>query len=661
MRKKWIPRSRSTAIVSSMMRSMTSRFRARVAGSRRAISASDQTRKERPMKSHSLFAARMRSTSRARSSGSVQKRSCSARRRGAMSPRTSAGGAKKTWSTASQSARARTSEMAPRATLPAAGRRSGTAFMKDLPMDFTVQSTLRSSRDARRILARPVCIAAEVRMLTVPRPLREAPPLPDLPAGPVRRRLALLVNPFYPKDPHASFGKHVLTPSLALTSIAGATPADWEVSYWDENLLQGPPPVRPFPQVVGITVHLTFAERAYELARWYRERGAKVVLGGLHVLSCPEEAAPHADALAIGEGVRIWPEILRDVEAGTLKPRYDGSYRLPYREDPPPRRDLLPRRGFLTTTSLIATRGCHNRCGFCYLATDGLRMPYRMRDPAQVAAEFEASGEPYAVFIDNNLGSRREYLRALCGALQPLEKIWSAAVTIDVTDDPSLVRAMALAGCTGVFVGLESLSDENLLNAHKKTPKAADYARRVRLLHEHGIQVNGSFVLGFDCDGRDVFARTAEWVETNRLECATFHILTPYPATPLFRRMEAEGRILHRDWTLYDTAHAVFQPRRMSPEELEEGYAWVYRRLFSHASIWRRRPEDWRSIAPYLAMSYLYKRSNRFWHLLIRHDLVHTVWQPLVELTRLRHLQFRRRLADRAKPANAVGIITAGV
>ena len=292
----------------------------------------------------------------------------------------------------------------------------------------------------------------------------------------------------------------MLTPSLALTSIAGATPPDWEVAYWDENLLQGPPPWEPFPQVVGITVHLTFAERAYELARWYRQRGAKVVLGGLHVLSCPEEVAPHADALAIGEGVQVWPEILRDVEAGTLRPVYRGSYRRPYRDDPPPRRDLLPRRGFLTTTSLIATRGCHNRCGFCYLATEGLTMPYQVRDVEQVVAEFRGDGQPYGVFIDNNLGSRPEYLRRLCRALRPLEVIWSAAVTIDVTDDPSLVREMALAGCTGVFVGFESLADENLVEASKKTPSPTDYARRVAILHDHGIQVNGSFVLGFDHD-----------------------------------------------------------------------------------------------------------------------------------------------------------------
>lgn len=490
------------------------------------------------------------------------------------------------------------------------------------------------------------------------------PPALDesVPAGPLQPRYALLINPFYPKDPNASFGKHVLTPTLALTSFAATTPPHWQVRYWDENLLDGRPPFAPLPEVVGITVHLTFAKRAFELARWYRRRGSKVVLGGLHVLSCPSECAPHADALAIGDGVELWRRILADVEAGRLAPRYTATYESDYRRDPAPRRQLLPRRSFLTTTSLIATRGCHNRCGFCYLATEGLRMPYRMRAPAQVAAEFAADGQPYGVFIDNNLGSNRAYLSELCRALQPLDKIWSAAVSIDVTDDPALVRRMALAGCTGVFVGFESLSDENLAAARKKTPKAADYARRVRMLHDNGIQVNGSFVLGFDHDRPDVFARTAAWIEQNRLECATFHILTPYPATPLFRQMEAQGRLLHRNWDFYDTAHAVFRPRHMSPEELERGYAWIYQRLFSHTSIWRRRPEDWRAVAPYLAMSYLYKRSNRFWRWLIKHHLVHAVWRPLVEATRLRQVRFRKVLAASEAPHGpASSVVAAGV
>jgi len=476
--------------------------------------------------------------------------------------------------------------------------------------------------------------------------MRIPPPLdPAAAAAPPSSRFALLLNPFYPKDPHGSFGKHVLTPSLALTTLAAATPDGWSVRIWDENLLQGTPPLDPFPRVVGITVHLTFARRAYELAAWYRSRGALVVLGGPHVQSCPEEARPHADALAFSGGVATWPRILADAERGTLSPEYQGSYRLPYDDEPAPRRDLLDERSFLTVASLIATRGCHNRCGFCHLATERLDLPFQARDPRRIAEEWTATGAPYAVFLDNNLGSQPDYLRRLCRTLAPLERIWSAAVSIDVTDDPALVREMALAGCTGVFVGLESLEKENLVASGKRSPPPADFARRVAIFHDAGIQVNGSFVLGFDGDGPDVFERTAGWIERNRLECATFHILTPYPGTPLFRRLESEGRLLHRNWELYDTAHVVFRPRRMTEEELASGYAWLYRRLFSAPSIWARRPEDPRAVPAYLAMSLLYKKTNRAWPFMIRHRLVGPGWRPLIELSRRRHLRFRRRLA----------------
>ena len=495
----------------------------------------------------------------------------------------------------------------------------------------------------------------------LPPQMSEPPPLDPRPNGPPRARHALLLNPFYRKDPHSSFGKHVLTPSLALTSVAAATPAHWTLGFWDENLLQGPPPLDPFPSVVGITVHLTFAQRAYQLARYYRERGARVVLGGLHVQACADDAAPHADALALGEGSQLWPQILSDVERGVLAPRYVGSFQTPFRDEPPPRRAILPREHFLTATSLMATRGCHNRCGFCYLATDGLRMPYQSRDPAQIAAEWRAEGTPYAVFLDNNLAASRAYLSRLCRALRPLDKIWSAAVSIDVTDDPELVREMALSGCTAVFVGFESLTAQNLIDARKKTPPPEDYARRVRILHDVGIAINGSFVLGFDHDGPDVFDRTVRFIETARLECATFHILTPYPGTPLFARLNAEGRLLHQDWARYDTAHAVFRPLRMTPGELERGYSECYQRLFSASSIWRRRPLRASELPSYLAMSALYKRSNALWPVLIERALTGRAWRPLVEGARRRHLAFRRRLAQQSFRSGYLAPVYAGV
>ncbi len=461
----------------------------------------------------------------------------------------------------------------------------------------------------------------------------------------IERRSVLLINPFYPKDPRGSFGKHVLTPSLALTSIAAATPAGWKVAYWDENLLQGSPPSEPIPEVVGITVHLTFAGRAYAFAAAYQELGAQVILGGLHVQSCPNEAARHADAIALGDGVALWPEILDDVERNCLKGRYDCSFEGEYARDPHPRRDLVPGCSFLTTASVIATRGCQNRCGFCYLSTRGLRLPYRARTVEDIRAQLRADRQPYVVFVDNNLGANPEYLRALCHALQPLDKIWSAAVSLDVANDPTLIRAMALGGCTGVFIGFETLSDANLDHARKRGPRVADYAPRVKIFHDHGIAVNGSFVLGFDEDGPDVFHKTAAWIEEQSLECATFHILTPYPGTPFFRELEAGDRLLHRDWAKYDTAHAVFKPKQMTPEHLELGYDWLYRRLFSPASVWRRRPRERAFVLPYLAAALLYKRSNWLWPLLIKHRLVSAAWRPFLEWARLRRRSWRRQLA----------------
>ena len=490
-----------------------------------------------------------------------------------------------------------------------------------------------------------------------PASMREPPPLDRaLQTGPPAPRLALLISPFYRKDPCGSFAKHVLTPSLALTSIAGATPPEWTVRMWDENLLQGPPPGDPFPAVVGITVHLTFARRAYELASWFRSRGAKVVLGGPHVLACPDEVAPHADAIALGEGVQLWPRILRDAARDELRPRYEGSFQQPFGLEPLPRRSILPQRDFLTTASLTATRGCHNRCGFCHLSTRGLRMPYQRRDVAQVVAEIEALDEPYAVFVDNNLGSDPAYLRRLCRALRPLRTIWSAAVTLDVADDPDLVREMARAGCNGVFIGLETLEAANLDDAGKRCPRPEAYAQRIEVFHHHRIQVNGSFVFGFDHDGPGVFRKTVEWIERTRLACATFHILTPYPGTPLFRRLEAEGRLFHRDWDLYDTAHAVFQPAGMTPEQLEEGYRWCYRRLFSHASILRRRPTRTSDLPSYLAGSYLYKHANRLWPGAIRRRWTRTLWRPLLHAARLR----QRRVTAAIERQGAPGAVEHG-
>ena len=341
----------------------------------------------------------------------------------------------------------------------------------------------------------------------VPRDMRTAPRLDERQqVGPVRRRHALLINPFYPKDPHASFGKHVLTPSLALTSIAGATPPDWEVRYWDENLLAGAAAGGAVP--AGRRDH-----RPPDLRR-ARLRAGRLVSrprGEGHPRRAARAVVPRGGAPArrrAGDrrgraGLAGDPPRRRGGHAPARLPR-----QLPAAPTATTRRraaTLLPRGSFLTTTSLIATRGCHNRCGFCYLATDGLHMPYQVRDVEQVVAEFRADGQPYGVFIDNNLGSRPEYLR------EPLPRPAAAGDDLERRRHDRRDRRPVAASARWRWPAARACSsassrctDENLADARKKTPGPADYARRVAILHDHGIQVNGSFVLGFDHDRTDV-------------------------------------------------------------------------------------------------------------------------------------------------------------
>jgi radical SAM superfamily enzyme YgiQ (UPF0313 family) len=426
-----------------------------------------------------------------------------------------------------------------------------------------------------------------------------------------------------------------------LPTLAAATPPSWRVRFHDENLSLGGPPTRPVPEVVGITVHTAFAHRAYELAGKYRRLGARVVLGGLHVTALPEEARAHADAVVVGEGASVWPAVLQGLRSGELRngALVHGSYRTPsYAELPWPRRDVLPRGAFLTGASIIATRGCTQRCGYCYLATRGFRAPYQKRPVNDVMAEIDALGERFVVFTDNNLMADPEYGMQLCAALESRSVLWSAAVTIDVARNRELVRRMAASGCKGVFVGLETLSDQTLREQRKRTLPPSAYERAVALLHDHGIEVNGSFVFGFDHDGPEVFDRTHEFIVRQRLECATFHILTPYPGTPLFEQLHAQGRLLTRDWSRYDTAHAVFRPARMTVQQLEKGYRRAYRMLYGWQSVLARRPRagsaagQWLRAGAYLAMTALYKKSDLLWRALIPLRLTHAAWKPLVEL-----------------------------
>jgi len=462
----------------------------------------------------------------------------------------------------------------------------------------------------------------------------------------------LLVNPRYHRNPCSSAGRHALTPALGLPLLAAATPSSYRVRFHDENLELFDAPLHPLPEVVGITVHTAFAHRAYELADRYRRHGVRVVLGGLHVTALPDEARFHADAVVVGDGVPVWADVLAGLRNGSLRGGkvVRGSFAEPgYAAIPWPDRTILPRGAFLTNAAILATRGCTGRCGFCYMATRGLRCPYQQRPVEDVLAEIDAMGEPYVVFTDNNLMADLDYGRHLVQGLRQRSLIWSAALTVDAARDPQLVAEMGASGCQGVFIGLETLEDRNLAEQHKHTLPPSRYREAVRLFHDAGIQVNGSFVFGFDHDGPEVFDRTLHFIVEEHLECATFHILTPYPGTPLFESLEAQGRILTRDWSQYDTAHVVFRPARMSPDQLLAGYRQCYQRLYSWPTIFARRPSGLTRTAAYLLMTLLYKKWDGVFRATAPLRLTHGLWSPLVEIHRRMHLAGRGLVAGQER------------
>ena len=446
----------------------------------------------------------------------------------------------------------------------------------------------------------------------------------------------------YPKMHDTSRGtrvKYRLVPPQSLLALAALTPPEHVVEICDENVT--PLRMDDRPDLVGITVYVASAGRAYEIARRYRERGIPVVLGGLHVSALPDEALRHADAIVVGEAEETWPQVIADAAQGRLRRRYpeQGTQHDLRRECdangrrdashwgspgvgaiPVRCRDMIPRRTYLTGNSLIATRGCNRHCVFCYRSSQP-DSPFRRRPVQDVVAEVKDMKGGCFVLLDDNLAADRRYARTLFGALRGSSKVWMGAASIDVAGDERLLDAMAESGCCSLFIGLESIRQENLDAMGKSGNHVALYREYVRRIRERGIMVNGSFVFGFDADDATVFDRTTDWAREACLDTATFHILTPYPGTPLFQQMEYAGRIIDHDWAHYDTAHVVFNPKRMTSEELAQGYERAYDRFYTWGSILGRIVADPWGRLPRLMLGTGYKRMNFLWPLLHRLEL----------------------------------------
>lgn len=385
---------------------------------------------------------------------------------------------------------------------------------------------------------------------------------------------------------NGAFDQRLRYAPLTLSTLAGLVPLELGatvecIDEWAEDF----DPYTITTDLVGITVITGNAPKAYRYSQILRDRGITVVLGGVHITLCPDEAINHADAIVIGYAEESWPELLFDFKAKKLKKQYD---RQPMTMDgyPRPRRDLLKKEKYTTMNVVQATRGCSHRCTFCVVPTAWPK--WYQRNPHDVAEEVsELSGKTF-ILIDLSPSSDEEYFGRLCDAFVPVKKYWGGLATLNITDNPKLLKRLEKSGCRGLLVGLESQNPKTLKTMGKSWQKPNDNLWRIKMLHDHGIAVNGCFVFGVDGDTERVFDETLEFVFKASIDLPRFAIATPFPRTPLYTMLDQQNRLISKNWEWYDGQHVVFQPHGMTPERLYEGTKQVWHEAYKLTSIGRR-------------------------------------------------------------------------
>lgn len=419
-----------------------------------------------------------------------------------------------------------------------------------------------------------------------------------------------LVSPKMSLRPMDSEFKRLMSPSLSLVTLASLTPKTHFVYIEDENL--NPINFSDNPDIVGITVNVDTAYRAFDIARIYRNKGIKVIFGGIHASSNPDSMLEHCDSVCIGEAEELWVSILDDFSKGILKPKYFFTEITDLNKVPIPNWNIISRSNYLYNNIIVTSRGCPFRCEFCYNSCDYTIKKYRSRPIESVLKEIKALDKKRIMFIDDNFFGNLDWTEELIKNIKPLNIFWHAAVSANIVNHPDLIRNMSGSGCKSLFIGFESINTNSINSVRKTQNKVNEYNTLIRILHTNGIMVNASLVFGFDHDTKDTFGQTLDWLNSNKVETMTAHILTPYPGTKIHERLLKENRIIDFDLSKYNTSNVVFLPKNMTSDELKTGYLKIYKDFYSIKNIINRKPDNKQLVAPYFIFNLGYRKFGKY-------------------------------------------------
>ncbi|PJZ43868.1 B12-binding domain-containing radical SAM protein [Leptospira brenneri] len=411
-----------------------------------------------------------------------------------------------------------------------------------------------------------------------------------------------LISPKGPLYRHRTgiFRKDLRAAPLTLTTLAALVPNTLgaEVKIYDEGIEDLPANIDA--DLIGMTVITGSAPRSYELAEKFRNQGKTVILGGPHVTLLAEEAKKHADSIVTGYAEESWPELLYDFQNQNLKKHYvmSASFSLEKKENLPfPKRELLRQKSYKTLNTFEATRGCIHNCEFCVVPVAWGRRPFQ-KPIEHIVEDIKQRKAKQVLFYDLNLIADKEYAKELFKALIPLKIYWVGLSTTLIGRDDELFELLVRSGCKGLLIGFESISKTTLRSTKKSFNDPDGYSELIRKLRNVGIIINGTFVFGNDDDDISTFDAVRDFVIENKIGLPRFSILTPFPGTPLFQRLEKENRIIDRDWSKYDGQHIVFQPKQMTPDQLQFGHERVWKEVYSIKGIGKRAIGNFTSIFP---------------------------------------------------------------